>query len=46
MAKPDLSADHRGSAQAQPGAPAEMLHAAGAGGQTAKLKDMQATLRS
>jgi uncharacterized membrane protein len=46
MAKPDLSAEHPGGAQAQPTPPPEILHAAGAGGQAAKLKDMQATLQN
>ena len=44
MAKPDLSAERPGSAQAQPGQRAQTRHAASAGGQAAKLKDMQATL--
>jgi uncharacterized membrane protein len=45
MAKPDLSGEHPGGAQAQPQPPAETPHAAGAGGQAAQLKDMQTTLQ-
>jgi len=46
MAKPDLSTERLGGAQAQPGQRAQMRHVVGAGGQAAKLKDMQAALNS
>ena len=44
MAKPDLSAERPGGTQAQPEPRAQTRHAAGAGGQAAKLKDMQTAL--
>ena len=46
MAKPDLSAERPGGAQAQPGPPTEMPRTADAGGQAAKLKDMQTALNN
>jgi uncharacterized membrane protein len=46
MAKPDLSPEHPGGAEAQPRPPAEMPQAAGAGGQAAQLKDMQAAVQN
>jgi hypothetical protein len=46
MAKPDLSTERPGDAPAQPGQRAQTRHAASAGGQAAKLKDMQATLQN
>ncbi len=46
MAKPDLSAERPGGAQAKPGPPAELPRAADAGGQAAKLKDMQTSLEN
>ena len=46
MAKPDLSTERPGSAHAQPGQRAQTRHADGAGGQAAKLKDMQTALNS
>jgi len=46
MAKPDLSAEHPSGAQSQPRPPAEMPHAAGAGGQAAQLKDMQTAVQN
>ena len=46
MAKPDLSVERPGGAPAQPGQRAQTRHAASAGGQAAKLKDMQATLQN
>ena len=46
MAKPDLSAERPGGAQAKPGQLSQTGHVADAGGQAAKLKDMQATLQN
>jgi uncharacterized membrane protein len=46
MAKPDLSTERPGGAHAQPGQRAPTRHAASAGGQAAKLNDMQATLQN
>jgi uncharacterized membrane protein len=46
MAKPGLSAESPGGAQAQPGPPTGMPRAADAGGQAAKLKDMQTSLEN
>jgi uncharacterized membrane protein len=45
MTKPDLNPEPPGGAPAHPGPPAQVPHAAGAGGQAAKLKDMQTTLQ-
>src|SRR5215472_4619934 len=45
MTKPDLNPEPPGGAPAQPGTLAQVPHAAGAGGQAAKLKDMQTTLQ-
>ena len=46
MSKPDPNAERPGGALAQPGPLAQAPHAAGAGGQAAKLKDMQTTLQN
>src|SRR5262244_2014215 len=45
MTKPDLSPEPPGGAPAQPGPLAQVPHAAGTGGQAAKLKDKQTTLQ-
>jgi len=45
MTKPDLSSEPQGGGSAQPGPLAQVPRAAGAGGQAAKLKDMQTTLQ-
>src|SRR5499433_2703633 len=45
MTKPDLNPEPPGGAPAQPGTLAQVPHAAGTGGQAAKLKDKQTTLQ-
>ena len=46
MTEPDASAERPGGAPARPGPLVQAPHAAGADGQAAKLKDMQATVQN